>query len=253
MKHLLIIGAQRSGTTYLYKALDAHPDIYMAKPIKPEPKYFMDADHSSNAYGHYFKRYFVRAGNVTWLGEKSTSYLESAETASAIKRSIPDATIIVMLRNPVERAISHYAFTCEHGLEPYAIERAFREESLRKNTWHVTAKTSVTPYAYTERGKYIQYLEPWERLFGRDRLIILIAERFFGSRIAISELYRRLCIDPNIVPCSLMEQVNSGPFMRTKFNIKSEFMDSLQQMYSPWNRMLEERYGLDLSCWNNVL
>ena len=247
-KHLFIVGAQRSGTTYLYKALDAHPEVCMAKPVKPEPKYFMNPDNAAAGYESYFNRYFSDAGDVTWLGEKSASYIESEEAALAIKRTVPDATILVMLRDPVERAISHYSFTKDHGLEPYDIERAIREEPLRMHTWH-TAGTSVNPYAYTERGKYVQYLERWERLFAKDRRILLVAEQFIGNQAAIAELYERLGIDPQFVLPSLKERVNIGSSGRAKCKLSDEFRASLQEMFRPWNRELEKRYGLDLSCW----
>lgn len=248
INHLFIVGAQRSGTTYLYKVLDSHPAVYMAKPVKPEPKYFMDSDSAAAGYADYFNGYFLDAGDVSWLGEKSTSYIESEEAARAIKEIMPEATILVMLRDPVERAISHYSFTRDHDLEPYDIERAIQEEFARKDNWYV-AGTSVTPYAYTERGKYVQYLEYWERLFGRDRLILLVAEHFIGNQLAVSSLYKRLGIDPNFSPPSLTERVNAGSPDRAKIKLTDQFRTSLQEVFRPWNRELEERYGLDLLCW----
>jgi hypothetical protein len=249
MKHLFIVGAQRSGTTYLYKVLESHPEVFMAKPIKPEPKYFMDMKNATAGYGAYFNQYFLDAGYVTWLGEKSTSYIESEEAAIAIKCIVPDATILIILRDPVERAISHYSFTRDHNLEPYDIERAIAEEPFRKENWQLNANTSVTPYAYTERGKYIQYLERWERLFGKDNLILLVAEQFLSIQTSISSLYQRLGINPKIVPPSLPEQVNAGSAGRAKITLSYGFRESLQEMFRPWNRQLEERYGLELSCW----
>jgi hypothetical protein len=248
-KHLFIIGAQRSGTTYLYKLLDAHPAIYMAKPIKPEPKYFMGSANVLATYEDYLQKYFVEKGDELWLGEKSTSYIESKEAAQAIKRFIPDATILVMLRDPVERAISHFCFTRDHNLEPYDIERAIREEPLRTGNWQQSVKTSVTPYAYTERGKYIQYLEYWEGLFGKESLILLVAEQFIGNQDAVSMLYRRLGIDSAIVPNSLTERVNAGSADRAKCTITDNFRSSLRKMFLPWNRKLAKHYGLELSCW----
>jgi hypothetical protein len=247
-KHLFIIGAQRSATTYLYKVLDAHPEVCMAKPIKPEPKYFMDPDNVAAGYATYFNKYFLDAGDVTWLGEKSTSYIENEEAALAIKRIVPDATILVMLRDPVERAISNYSFTRDHDLEPYDIERAIQEEPLRKDNWHA-AGTSVTPYAYTERGKYAQYLERWARLFGKDRLIPLVAEQFVGNQSAVSALYQRLGIASSFAPPSLTERVNAGSPGRAQCRLTDEFRAALQEMFRPWNRELAERYGVDLSCW----
>ena len=247
-KHLIIVGAQRSGTTYLYKVLDEHPEVCMAKPIKPEPKYFMGSDNMAASYDAYFNRYFSQAGDVAWLGEKSTSYIENEEAALAIKQAMPDAMILVMLRNPVERAISHYSFTKDHGLEPYDIERAIQEEPLRVQTWHA-AQTSVTPYAYTERGKYAQYLDCWERIFGKNQMILLVAEQFIGNQVAISALYARLDIAAQFVPPSLTVRVNAGSADRAKCKLSDQFRAYLRETFRPWNCELEKSYGLDLSCW----
>lgn len=251
-KHLFIIGAQRSGTTYLYRILDDHPQIFMAKPIKPEPKYFMNTENMMPRYKDYFEKYFSVSGSVTWFGEKSTSYIESEAAALAIKQILPDATIIVILRNPIERAISHYSFTRDNNLEPFDIERAISEEPFRKNNWRLFAKTSVTPYAYTERGKYAQYLDRWERLFGKDKLILLVAEKFIGNSSSVIELYERLGVDSQIMPGSLTERINVGSEDRAKCKLSDEFRSSLQEMFRPWNHQLEERYGLDLSCWEII-
>lgn len=222
----------------------------MAKPVKPEPKYFMDQANISAGYETYLKKIFSAAGDVPWLGEKSTSYIESESAAIAIKKTVPDPTFLVILRNPVERAISNYIFTRDHGLEPYDIERAIHEEPLRKDSWHA-AGTSVTPYAYTERGKYAQYLERWERLFGKDRLILLVAEQFIGNQAAVSALYERLGIDTLFIPPSLTERVNTGSAARTKIKLSDQLTGTLRETFQPWNRELEERYGLNVSCWEN--
>jgi hypothetical protein len=247
-RHLFIIGAQRSGTTYLYKILDAHPEVCMAKPIKPEPKYFMDPANAGSGYDVYYTKYFSDAGDVFWLGEKSTSYIECNEAALAIRQTVPDATILVILRDPVERAISHYSFTRDHGLEPYDIERAIKEEPSRMHSWH-SVGTSVSPYKYTERGKYAQYLEHWEKLFGKDRLILLVAEQFMGQQKEISALYDRLGITSHFVPPSLRERVNVGSAGRGRCKLSDGLRASLHAMFRPWNRKLEKYYGLDLSCW----
>lgn len=249
-KHLFIIGAQRCGTTYLYKILDSHPEVCMAKPVKPEPKYFMNPGTAGKGYETYLRTYFSNAGKAAWLGEKSTSYIECDEAAIAIKRIIPDATLLVILRNPVERAISHYAFSCEHRLESYDIERAIRDEPFRKDNWRVEAKTSVNPFAYTERGKYAQYLERWEGLFGKDRLILLVAEQFIGNQSAVAALYRRLGIDSQHVPESLAERVNAGSVESARNALSDDLRSFLREMFRPWNHKLEKRYGLDLSCWD---
>lgn len=251
-EHLFVVGAQRSGTTYLYEMLDAHPEIYMAKPVKPEPKYFMGLTTDRMSRDDYVSRYFSEAGDAKWFGEKSTSYLESEKAARAIKQNFPAAKILVMLRDPIERAISHFSFTKDHGLEPFDIERAFQEEPARKDSWR-SAGTSVSPYAYLERGKYWQYLEQWESLFGKENLVLLVKETFTGNLANIQALYRRLGVDDEFAPPGLDERVNAGSKGRGKCVLPAQTRAALREMYRPWNRVLTERYGLDLTCWESDL
>jgi hypothetical protein len=110
-EHLFIIGAQRCGTTYLYKVLDSHPEIYMAKPLRPEPKFFINDLEYSNGKLYYENKYFSSIDDsIKVLGEKGTSYIEHPDVSDRIKSFYPNAKIIVLLRNPVERAISNYFF-----------------------------------------------------------------------------------------------------------------------------------------------
>lgn len=247
-KHLFIIGAQRSCTTYLFNILDEHPEVCMAKPVKPEPKYFMNFANGDQSYNTYHSKYFINAGNVSWLGEKSTSYIESEEALFSIKRLLPDATILVMLRNPVERAISNYCFTRDHGLEPYDFERALQEERSRIHIWH-KAGTSVSPYAYTERGKYTQYLDRWSQLFKNQQFVPLVAEQIVGNQAAIAALYKQFDINSQFIPSSLMDRVNSRSESRANCIINEQLRAALQDTFRPWNHLLKMRYGLDVSCW----
>ena len=74
-KHFFIVGAQRSGTSYLYRVLDEHPKICMSKPMRPEPKYFIDKDVSDIDLSDYYEEYFHECDSaVEVYGEKSTTY-----------------------------------------------------------------------------------------------------------------------------------------------------------------------------------
>lgn len=250
-RHLFIIGAQRSGTTYLWEILDAHPDVYMARPVRPEPKYFLNPDNAASGYDTYWKKYFSEAGNAKWLGEKGTSYIEREDAAHSINANISGATILVILRDPVERAVSHYHFTKDYGLEPYGIERAIAGEAGRANAWN-PEKTSVSPYAYTERGKYMQYLKIWERIFGKDRMILLVAEQFIGNQAAVAALYNRLGIDAEYIPAGLYERVNEGSADRTIDPLPSQLRETLEKTFRPWSQRLSDHFGLDVSCWGGM-
>src|SRR5258708_10009769 len=84
----LIGGAPRSGTTWLYCLLDRHPAVYMAKPVTPEPKFFL-VDHLYEKGLPFYSTWFADAAPRRLTGEKSTDYLESARAAKPSAHDLP--------------------------------------------------------------------------------------------------------------------------------------------------------------------
>lgn len=209
MNHLFIVGAQRSGSTYLYHLLDSHPDVCMAKPVRPEPKFFLSDDLYSKGRGFYEETYFnALPARTRYLGEKSTSYIESPTAARRIREFYPDARIVMILRDPVQRAWSNYLFSVQHGLETLGFEAALAAEPQRL----ADAKfvTSVNPYAYRRRGHYIDYIRDYLKVFAACQLHIVIFEEIVANLHATQSLYRSLEIDATFIPPSLGEVVNPG-------------------------------------------
>ena len=132
MKNLFIVGAQRSGTTYLYQILTNHPQVAMAQPVRPEPKFFLDERLVAQGKDYYENTYFnERVEATSYLGEKSTSYIESIEAAQRIHSLYPDARILMILRDPVVRAYSNYRFSVAHQLEKLTFMEALVAEPER--------------------------------------------------------------------------------------------------------------------------
>ena len=132
MEHFFIVGAQRSGTTYLYEMLKQHPKINMAQPVKPEPKYFMEHNQDNLNYHNYIDSFFSSRMQGQILGEKSTSYYEYESSARLISSTVPKAKIIFLLRNPIYRALSNYYFSVENGLETRKLTDVFCEGAIIK-------------------------------------------------------------------------------------------------------------------------
>ena len=109
MTNFFIVGAQRTGTTYLYNHLQNHPSICMLEPLQPEPKYYLQP--LSKIDKSEYLKLFNNKKRSKALGEKATTYIESKTTALKIKKHFPDGKIIICLRDPVERALSNYFFS----------------------------------------------------------------------------------------------------------------------------------------------
>lgn len=175
IRHLLVIGAQRCGTTYLHDLLAAHPQIAMARPARPEPKVFLSDEVVARGVAWYRSTWFAHASAELVWGEKSTSYLESPEAAERAAAVLGHPLIVVQLRDPVERAISHWAFSTDSGLEHRPLAQALTENLAGPLPWD-PARTSVSPYAYLERGRYARYLTPWLSRFGQDLHVLFLPE-----------------------------------------------------------------------------
>jgi hypothetical protein len=207
-RHLLVIGAQRCGTTYLASLLDAHPDITMARPARPEPKVFLDDAVVERGLDWYAETYFGHATTEALLGEKSTSYLEHAPAARRAAAVLGPAAIVVQLRDPVARAISNWRFSTRHGLEDRPLDLALLDNLTGAREWDARA-TSVSPFAYLERGRYVEYLEPWFEAFA-GAVHVRFLEESAGRPEAVEELYGVLGVDASFRPQGLEAVVNDS-------------------------------------------
>src|SRR5262245_18943620 len=103
------MGAPRSGTTSLYEYLSPHPEVFMS-PVK-EPEFFSSCPSPPSALDADLRRYlalFERAGDAKVRGEASTGYLAHPTAAIHVHRCVPDARLIAILRDPADRAHSHF-------------------------------------------------------------------------------------------------------------------------------------------------
>jgi hypothetical protein len=207
-RHLLVVGAQRCGTTYLHDQLAAHPQVAMARPHRPEPKVFLSAELAGRGREWYRETYFAHARNETVLGEKSTSYLEHPEAAERAAAVLGDPLVLVQLRDPVARAVSHWAFSSDAGLETRSLADALAANLEGPLAWDRTL-TSVSPFAYLERGRYVDYLQPWLDRFGDDVTVLFLEEMRRGPA-AVADLYAAIGVDPAFRPPAPATAVNES-------------------------------------------
>jgi hypothetical protein len=243
--HVIIVGAQRSGTTFLYQALDSHPDACMAKPIRPEPKFFLREDAVALGRAGYLAAHFQHARDERVLGEKSTSYIEYEDVAIRIRNMLPAARIVMVLRDPVLRAYSNWRFSRDHGAEVLAFDEALDAEDERCRAWD-KKKYSVCPVAYATRGDYVRYMNMWARHFPREQLVLVTSESLFaGEEVAWSTLLGRLGLDPEI-PVATQGRINASD---EAGEISPAAMARLRARFRETNRRLGEEWGVDISSW----
>ena len=180
-----------SGTSYLRKLLNAHPDIYMCEP--DEPSYFVDARQLRTLYPEMWERglwrseeryldLFRPAGAASILGEASTAYAKLPlvpgvpERIGAFNR---EARFIYLLRDPVERAISHYWHMARHHAEHRPIAEAIRRDPQ-----------------FVVVSHYAMQLRPFLERFGRDRVLVLVHEQLVADPTGVmGGVYQWLGVD----------------------------------------------------------
>ena len=214
----LIIGASKCGTTSLGAYLDAHPQIGMAKP--KELNYF--SFHWNQALDGYKARFASLGKDIR--GEASTSYTRApliSGVPERIAKVIPDARLIYLMRNPIERMRSEYIDQLHGGRE--------RAPTLEKAIWENPRYLSVSRYGY-QIELYLNY-------FARDQLMLVTAEALKSDRVrTIQRILSFLGADPHVLPPNLDVQLNQAA---TKSRIPP-LLDPLRTAWS-WARPLTGR------------
>lgn len=235
-----IVGAAKAGTTSLYHYLEQHPEVYMS-PVKepnhfstdtdlnclrPEAKKrikaldidsFLKSDMSNKIHRAYIldrEKYlslFRLAGQEMKTGEASPAYLYSRVAAKAIYEFNASAKIIIILRNPVERAFSHYlmdrklAFTEKPFDEALADDQAFQPKS-----WGATS-------LYLELGEYYEQVKRYYDIFPVENILVLLSEELRKNSIdTIAKLYSFIGVDSSFMP-DVSETHNKAVVPRNAF------------------------------------
>jgi hypothetical protein len=190
----IIIGAQRAGTTSLYEYLTAHPCVAAAF-IKEVHFFDNNYAHGLNWYRAFFPialvRDFLRRGgtgvpNCRLLsGEASPYYLCHPHAARRVRETLPGIKLIVLLRNPIDRAYSHYHHHVRLGIETLAFEQAIAQEEARLSGEYEKMLADEhyysfnhQAYSYLARGRYAEQLERWFSYFPKEQILILKSEDF---------------------------------------------------------------------------
>ena len=184
----LIIGAQKAATTALYAYLRWHPGITgpSFKEVSFFDRHYVRGETWYRAHLPARPRLWAieqRHGQRPLVGEASPSYLFHPQAATRVADLMPNAKLIALLRNPVDRAFSHYQHEVALGREPLSFEQALDAEEGRMHG--ELERMAQDPayfshpwwnYTYTSRGRYAQQLERWLAKFDTEQVLVLISE-----------------------------------------------------------------------------
>ena len=256
LPEFIIIGAQRCGTTSLYNYLTGHPSI--ARTVLREVHFFdVRFWKGVNWYRAHFptiilKHYVdsVRKNNLI-TGESSPYYIFHPLAPQRIATLLPSVKLIALLRNPVDRAYSHYWHEIRQGNEMLSFEEAIGRESERLsgeaerilrderyNSLHHRL------YSYVARGIYVDQLEMWRQFFSRDQMLILSSEAFFADPAAI---LRRVFEFLDVPHCELTEyfRYNQIDYPTMDAAMRRRLLDYFQPHNERLYQYLGEKFDWD--------
>lgn len=220
MPNTMIIGAAKSGTTSLYDYLRQHPDVFMS-PVK-EPRFFAYAETppamvgpgdaaSNEAAGAVYtledyQDLFAGATTETVVGEASPVYLYDADAPRLIRQHCPDAHLIAILRNPIDRAYSHFLHLVRSGREPlrdFAAALDAEEHRVEQGwewSWH-----------YRRMGYYGTQLQRYLGTVDREQVHVYRFKHLKEDPVRFAQtVYRDLGIDPGFTPDTSLRRRTTG-------------------------------------------
>lgn len=219
--NFLVIGAAKAGTTSLHKYLAQHPELFVP-PLKKEPQFFLiwnnddqKRQYLKEGYPEFneidtFQKYsdLFCAGIDKIRGESSPQYLSYRGVAKKIHSLVPDMKIIVVLRNPTERAFSQYRMMKKRKREFAPFETAIHEEMIDGRTG--------LPFdqRYLQWGRYAEQLHDYFRLFPPSQISVhLFEELVEDTHLFLKNIFRFLNVDDQFMPSNL-NVFNASTFNR---------------------------------------
>jgi hypothetical protein len=238
----LLIGAAKAGTTSLWRYLSAHPEVFPS--AKKEVRYFdLQYDRGTRWYREWFplERTLTRARRLFYPA------LFYPAVPARVRRLLPDAKFIVLLRDPVERAFSHFRMEASEGRETLSFEEAVLAEPERLRDDLARVNAGIEPSrrfrhkSYVERGLYAKQLERWFAHYDRDRFLLLRLEDLAAEPQAV---YRR-----TIDFLGLVEPPELPSFKPHKVGARAELDPDVRRrvaaVFDQANQRLVELTGID--------
>lgn len=247
----LIVGAQRCGTTSLYRALSAHPAVL--KAVLHKGVHYFDLNYAQGPawYRAHFplalqaRRVGRRLGVNAVTFESSPFYMLHPLAGERIARDLPGVRLVVLVRDPIERAYSAHAHEFARGYESESFERALalEPERLTGEVERMAADPAYVSHAlqhqaYRLRGEYADQLERLERLVGRDRMHVIDSGEFFARPERVHDRLLRFLELPRLGYPEFARH-NARP----RQGMRDALAEQLSDHFEPFDARLERWLG----------
>ena len=280
LPNVLCIGIQKAGTTYLASLLRQHPDVFL--PKQKEVHYFSNVKNYSLGI-NYYKKYFKNVKEEKVIFEATPRYIIDEKYIKRIKNDLNDnIKIIIIMREPISRLISHYKMKYSKRYEQYSLNKVI-SDCLKEQTNNYSD--------YIKRGLYADQIEMVLKYFNKDQVYLMIFEEFIKNpNIELEKLLKFLKINSKfdfkfdiaknenkgniktilgkayfLIPFRIRHKLfkylphkwhdskNKYLFKKTENGqteqIQPELLKNLRDIYGEQINKLENLYKLDLQQW----
>lgn len=235
----IIIGAQKSGTTPLYHFLKQHPQIV----FKKGEVHFFDLmfAHGSRWYKNRFDK---RPTPQHLIGDKSPYYMCHPKVPERVHSLYPNVKIIAILRNPIDRAYSHYWHNQRAKREPLSFKEAIaaeperlagEKEKLMKDPKYKS--NNYRRYSYLERGHYAEQLKRWLEFFPKEQIMVISSSDLRNKTEEVMQNLFTFLNLPSFTPKAYKSGAHKYPAMNP------EVRKELAAYFQPYNEELEALLG----------
>lgn len=230
------IGTQKGGTTTLHRLLQMHPEIYL--PKCKEIHYF-DKYYTSNTK-KWYSSYFKEAKEEQKAGEITPIYMYLPEVPERIYKLLPNIKILILLRDPVERTLSHIFHAKKRGFENLTPQQAIEKEELRLKTRKMY---NLQKHSYVSRSMYVEQLDRYEKLFKKDQILVLKSEQLFEETEETWKIITSFLNIKNIELTGEIPHENRGG--ENAKSIDNTLRRTLQKTFAETNKLIKRRYGIE--------
>jgi len=250
----VIAGAQKSGTSTLHRMLRDHPQIFMSRP---KEIHFFDR-HWDRGLDWYEAHFSGRRRRHVHAGESTPTYMYRATSRQRMVETLPDARLVVILRDPVARAYSHYWHSRRLGTDSSpTFEGALELEGARPAAGDDLERSR---FGYVDRGHYIDQVVALEEALGRERLHVILLDELIAHRTSTLEgLFSFL--EVAVEPAARIQERRANRYRevipgREKPKpaayppIEGSTRDRLAEHYQPYNDRLTSWLGRSLGQWS---
>lgn len=239
----LVVGVQKSGTTTLDQYLRLHSAIGM--PNKKKELHFFDKPANFSKGIEFYHAFYAGSDDKKVWGECTPIYSYWEGVLENIYQYNPNMKLIMVLRNPIERAFSHWNMEFFHGREALSFYDALKREQSRLSEM---PNNQHRVYSYVDRGRYISQIKKIWNLFGKKKLhIIKMDELVKSPERVMNSIYDFLDVERQVIKQPICSY--AGEYNKKMTKIEREFLfDSFEQEITS----LECLLGWDCRSWLDV-